>query len=416
MKKKYRILCAIDSLTGGGAERVLSQLLNRLDPDQFELYLVLTLGDEIRHQIASHVKILPLVRPEPKVLLQSQKNQLLGFSKRILINKLPLTVFRKIIYNYRHLKAIYKSTFLFGQYVQEIKPDCILCFLPLTNLICILARRRYHLQVPIILSDRNHLSIEINNLPCKNIHKICIRTYYPKIERHIAVSKAAADDLANNFGVSSKRISYIYNGVDQEFLAKAALEPIPFKLNSEQVHLVSAGRLNPQKGFDLLLDALAQIKSKNWCLWLLGSGSEEKKLLQKAAANGIKNRVVFIGFDANPWRWFSRADIFIMSSRWEGLPNALIEAMALGLPVISTNCPGGPAEILENGRWGKLVAPDSPEALARAIDTLIIDPKQLTEFARRSRERALDFSIDHMVDKYTKLLHETIRMKDFGAS
>jgi len=409
--RKYRILCAIDSLTGGGAERVLSQITNRLDATRFEVHLVMTLGKEIYQQLAPQIKLVPLINDAPEMLLQLRRNRLLRLGDRILVEILRLIGLNEKSDGslYHHLQTLCVSTILFGQYVRAIRPDCVLSFLPLTNLVCLLARRWYHLQVPMILSDRNYLSREINNLPWTHLHQICIRAYYPKVEHHIAVSEAAAVDLAVNFGVSRERITCIYNGVDHERLATAALAPLPVLLTPGEVHLVAAGRLHPQKGFDLLFDALARTQSRNWRLWLLGSGPDETKLRQQAAMLGISDHVDFLGFDANPWRWFARADIFVMSSRWEGLPNALIEAMALGLPIIATDCPSGPAEILENGHWGRLVTAESSPALATAIDTFIIDVKQRAKFALRAQQRALDFRIERMVDSYTNLMINTIK-------
>lgn len=167
--------------------------------------------------------------------------------------------------------------------------------------------------------------------------------------------------------------------------------------------------MKKQKGFDLLLEALAKTRMRNWRLWLLGVGPEEANLRQQAKALGLDEQIEFLGYDPNPWRWFARADIYILSSRWEGLPNVLVEAMSLGLPVIATNCPSGPAEVLENGQWGSLVESESPTDLAFAIDDFIAHPEKRTLFSERAKQRSEDFEITSMIDAYTKILLDTIQ-------
>jgi glycosyltransferase involved in cell wall biosynthesis len=416
--KRYRILCAIDSLTGGGAEKVLSQIVNHLDPKCFDMQVVMTLGEDIKQQIAPHVKLVSLNMNAPKALGKYDTNIAIRLLERSIVNFLRpahtptlhnapfwISRYQHLIY---YLRSMFFCAALLGRYARAMSPDCILSFLPLTNLLCIWARRWYRLRVPLVLSDRNYLSREIENLPWPRLHRQFVRFFYPKAEHHVTVSEASAADLAKNYGISETRITTIYNGVDRELIAAAAQAPLKFISTPGEVRLVAAGRLHKQKGFDLLLDALAQTRRRNWRLWLLGSGPDEAVLRQQVKSLGLDECVEFLGHDTNPWRWFSRADIFVLCSRWEGLPNVLIEAMALGLPVIAANCPSGPAEILANGHWGRLVASESPVALAAAIDEFIINPKQRAVFARRAKQRSADFDIKSMVSAYTKFLLDTI--------
>ncbi|MBC8019488.1 MAG: glycosyltransferase [Verrucomicrobia bacterium] len=205
----------------------------------------------------------------------------------------------------------------------------------------------------------------------------------------------------------------IHNGVDLELLNRLAAEPAeagkPDATRYDGVTIITSGRLTQQKGHDLLLQAFSRVCRVEPCkMIILGEGVLRGDLEHLACTLGIADRVVFAGWQQNPFRFLAMADIFVLSSHYEGFPNALLEAMALGLPVISTDCPTGPAELLDGGRYGLLVPPNDPDALANALLTLVRDRTQRQRYAGMSVERAAAFSLTGMVASYESLLEDMV--------
>jgi glycosyltransferase involved in cell wall biosynthesis len=153
-----------------------------------------------------------------------------------------------------------------------------------------------------------------------------------------------------------------------------------------------------QKGFDTLLRAHAQLHD-DIRLVILGEGPLRPRLERLARDLGIDHRVDFAGFLTNPYPCYRASDAVVLSSRWEGLPTVLIEALSLGTPVVSTDCPSGPAEILEDGRWGRLVPPDHPVALARAISATLEEGRPAPDASAHER-----FDVDRAVQGYLDVI------------
>ena len=159
------------------------------------------------------------------------------------------------------------------------------------------------------------------------------------------------------------------------------------------------GRLIEQKDQQTLIRAFAKVRSRRACrLVILGEGEKHSALAALAQKLGVGSDVLMPGFIANPYSWMKKSAVFVLSSKFEGLPTVLIEAMQCGIPVISADCPSGPAEILEDGQWGKLFLPGDIDALASAIEDAL-DGKLVADV----RQRASDFSIDAAVSRYVAL-------------
>ena len=174
------------------------------------------------------------------------------------------------------------------------------------------------------------------------------------------------------------------------------------------VELVAAGRLMRQKGFDLLLDAVASIRELPWRLTILGEGPDESKLIEQARALDLSDRVDFPGFIANPYPWLAAADLFVLSSRWEGFGHVIGEAMALGTPVLSTRCPSGPDEIIEDGTDGVLCEPDSAESIAASLRELILYPERRAGLGGRGRDSVTRFDAVRIVAEYEALFDQLL--------
>lgn len=177
----------------------------------------------------------------------------------------------------------------------------------------------------------------------------------------------------------------------------------PFKITTP--FIVAVGRLEPQKGFDLLLEAFACCKNKEWTIVILGEGTELQNLENLASKLGINKKVTFMGKVEDPHNIMCQASLFVLSSRFEGFPNALIEAMVCGLPVISFDCPSGPAEIIENGINGILVDAQNVNKLAKAMTILINDENKRQELGNKAREIIDKYSLQKIMTQWNKLIN-----------
>ena len=220
----------------------------------------------------------------------------------------------------------------------------------------------------------------------------------------VAVSKGLAEDLQKHLTLNEKPITVIYNPVitDQTWKKIAApLNACPVPDGVEWI--VYVGRFVPEKGLDVLLGAFKAISTEtNVHLVLVGDGPLESSLKSQAVELGVKDRIHFIGFQRNPFPWMREANVLVLPSRSEGLGNVLIEAMACGTQVIACDCPGGPAEILDSGRYGQLVPTEDEDALALAILSSLRNQFHVPENVLK--ERAAMFSSERAANQYFALL------------
>ena len=224
----------------------------------------------------------------------------------------------------------------------------------------------------VCLSFHNPISLKLSAMPWLK-RKLLERTIERLALRNgslIAVSRGVADDLVASLNIPQEKIKVIYNPViTQELFELAKMEcDHPFFHTKAKV-VITAGRMTEQKDFSTLLKAIALARKSLDCkLLILGKkGKRFAQLLEETKTLGIEPHVDFIGFKENPYCYFSRADVFVLSSRWEGFGNVLVEALALGVPVVSTDCPVGPREILKDGSLGRLVPVGDHRRLAEAL-------------------------------------------------
>jgi glycosyltransferase involved in cell wall biosynthesis len=229
------------------------------------------------------------------------------------------------------------------------------------------------------------------------------RHFYPRADAIIAVSNGIADDLAQVTGLPRERITTIYSPVITPELQEKARAPLdhPWFAQGSPPVLLGVGRLVPQKDFPTLLKAFARVRAvRKARLVILGEGIRRMELETLVRELGVAADVTLPGFVANPFPYMAGASVFVLSSAWEGLPGVLIEAMACGCPVVSTDCPSGPAEILDGGAYGPLVPVGNDEALAKAILSVLETPPD----PERLRVRAALFSVDRAADRYLEVL------------
>ncbi|MFO7179161.1 MAG: glycosyltransferase [Pseudomonadota bacterium] len=217
------------------------------------------------------------------------------------------------------------------------------------------------------------------------------RWAYRAADHVIAISKGVAEDLAQALPSVREKLSIVYNGVFDDTLTALAAQPLPLERPRERL-IVACGRLVPQKDYPTLLRALSLVKTRpSPVLWILGEGPERDAIVRLAHELRIRERVVLLGFQKNPFPFMACADVFVTSSRYEGFSNAMVEAMACGTRVVATDCPSGPAEILDWGKFGALVPVGDAPALARAVDD-VLRSEHGDESRARLRERAAMFS------------------------
>ncbi|MGE0449178.1 MAG: glycosyltransferase [Vicinamibacterales bacterium] len=237
----------------------------------------------------------------------------------------------------------------------------------------------------------------------ERLFPIGVKLLYPHADAVVAVCRATAERFSSASGLPLDRIAVIYNPVVTADLVERSQAPIEDEWlgDGKPPVILSAGRLTPQKDHETLLRAFALVRRTRPCrLLVLGEGSERDRLERIARDLGVETHVRLAGFAINPFPYMRRARLFALSSRWEGFGNVLVEAMACGLPVVSTDCPSGPAEILQDGAWGLLVPVGDPGALASAILQSMDEPPQ----SERLRARAAEFSADRAVDRYLQVL------------
>lgn len=292
-----------------------------------------------------------------------------------------------------------------ARYLKRERPATLLSAKTPTNLLALWARRLSGAPTRVVVSERTQLSQAIamsRKWRWRHIARLVARTY-PWADAIAAVSNGVADDLAATTGLPRDLVTTVYNPVVTPGLAVLAGEraPHPWLEDGGAPVIVAAGRLVPQKSFPLLLRAFARLRERRPArLLIFGEGPGRKGLESLARALGIAGDFALPGFEANPYAAFARASLFVLSSDYEGLPNVLIEAMACGCPVVSTDCPSGPAEILQGGRWGELVSRDDSEALCAAMLRTLEAP--LPKDALRARGG--EFSLENSARHYRELL------------
>jgi glycosyltransferase involved in cell wall biosynthesis len=286
------------------------------------------------------------------------------------------------------------------EYLSSREPDILYSMMTEPNVVAVLAHRLAMVDSRLILSEHNMLSRSSESVK-DQFARVGAWTLYPLADDIVAVSEGVHDDLVANTRLDPADVSVIYNPVDIESIREQAAEPVNHEwLTDDSLDLIiSGGRHEPQKGFGTLLDALSRIDEQDVRLVLFGTGPERESLRVHAEALGIDDRVSFPGFVENPFAYMASADVFVLSSEYEGFGLVLIEALACGCPVVSTDCESGPAEILKDGTYGPLVPVGDARALADAITATLEDPLGSDTL----RERADDFNIESSVAQYDSL-------------
>ena len=295
-----------------------------------------------------------------------------------------------------------------ARYLRQRRPHVLMSAANHVHLSAAVAHRLAQVPVPLVLRVSTHLTRSTRGEGQRQRPLLLglRRRLYGRADAIIAVAEGIADDIAEHTVVPRDRIFTIYNPTFTPDVPVKAAAPLnhPWFAPGQPPVLLGAGRFSPAKDYPTLLRAFARVRAlRPVRLIILGEGRRRVDIGALARQFGVAEDVELPGFIDNPFPWMARAAVFVLSSAWEGFPGVLVEAMACGCPVVSTDCLSGPIEILGHGAYGRLVPPGNDEALALAIlETLDAPPERC-----RLQQRASEFSVDRAVDEYLKVLLNT---------
>jgi len=371
-----KILFVIAALQQGGAERVAATLSNQWCADGHDVHILTfeAAGTALHYPLTSGITLHQLN------LLQPSRS-------------LPHAV-AKNVDRVRRLNAAFRRT----------GPDVIVSFMTETNVLALLAAR--FTGIPVVVSERVH--------PGRHLMYLT-----PSVQRRFRLSRKCTYRFASALVVQTEEIAdwfkathgldslVIPNPVDLSHFDPDAT-PARRTGTPDRKKMTALGRLDPQKGFDLLIDAFARIAGRHpdWDLAIYGAGEGRDKLVHQAAANGLSDRVFVPGPTKDVASKLAETDLFVHPARYEGFPNAVVEALAAGCCVVATDCPGGTREILANGKYGMLVPNEDLEALAAALDEMLSNEFRRDELRRTARDAVAKFDVEPIAQRWLTLFKE----------
>lgn len=327
MDVKKKILFIVPSLSGGGSERIISIIFNFLNRKKFEPILV---------------------------LLKNEGPYLEDIPKDIQIIDLQATQAR-----YAIIKII--------RTIKQVKPDIVFSTLGYLNILIAMIKPFLSKDIIFIARESNTVSVQNKQEKYPVLFDLLYKVFYNNFDKIISQSDYMKKDLIDNYNIMKDKIEVIYNPVNITKIETLANENMTNFYKNDKFNLLTVGRLDYQKGYDLLIEAMRKL-DKKFYLTILGQGEDAAKLEQLAKSFDIEDNITFAGFQSNPYIYMIHADLFILSSRYEGLPNVVLEANACGTPVVAFNCPGGIGEIIENGVNGFLCECENIDELAEKIN------------------------------------------------
>ena len=373
-----KLLIFINTLQMGGAERVVSLLVNHLNKE-FDIHLALY-NKIIDYAVPAEIPILNL-------------NQPLEQSKLLMLWKLPALSYK--VYRYCKENGIHISV----------------AFLYRPCYINAIMKSLWGYKGKVIMCESTHQTtlLEGKSIFYRQFSRFMVRFSYKRANLILANSYSMQTDLIENFSIRTP-VRVIFNPIDLQFIKTHKDETPDFAFDKSVFHFITVGGLRTEKNQLLLLQAFFILKNLPCKLLIVGGGLMENVLRQKVADLGMSDKVVFCGFDKNPFKYVSRSDCFVLSSDVEGFPNVLIEALACGKPVISTDCNSGPRELLapatdlhhrannnyELGEYGILTPINDVLALAAAMKLMYEDSSLRKNYSERAERRAGQFDVDEV--------------------
>ncbi|OQX73143.1 MAG: hypothetical protein B6D59_06490 [Campylobacteraceae bacterium 4484_4] len=363
--RRKKILFVLPSLTGGGAERVMTTIITHLDRKRFEPVLVLLQKEgPFLSKIPEEIRILDLQAARARYAI------------------------------FKIIAAIKRE-----------RPDVVFSTLGHLNLLMAMLKPLFLHHIAFIARESNTVSIENAQEKYPGLFNWLYRRLYPRFDRIVAQSRSMKEDLVVNYGIDSGKIEVIYNPVDARGILSELDSTVFYrkeKRKDKSCRLLAVGRLSRQKGFDLLIEAVAKLPD-TYSLKILGEGESKEVLQRQIEALGLAQRVELAGFSDAPYCEMRQVDLLVLSSRYEGLPNVVLEANVCALPVVSFDSPGGTAELIREGENGFLVEAFDIDALAKTIEKACG-----TSFEREkiSKEAIRLYDVGKIVKAYEALLEK----------
>jgi glycosyltransferase involved in cell wall biosynthesis len=300
---------------------------------------------------------------------------------------------------------------------RQFAPDAVISFVPYSNLASVYARPLSGRRFGLAVSEHAHVTASLQDreafaAPFLWFYRRRFSELYRRADLVKCIAEESRRDLIENHGVPESRTRLIYNPVDFDEVRMFAKEaPDHSWFGAEELRriplFINVGRLIAQKRQDLLLRAFANLHAKRRCrLALVGRGNHLAQLERLAAELGVSHDVVFLGFQRNPWKYMGRATALVVSSDWEGLPCVLTEAMCLGVPIVSTRCPSGPAEMLLEGRGGILCPTGDVGALSAGMGSVLDDSTLARKRADAAHAALARFEPANVTKQYESLAAE----------
>lgn len=367
-----RLAFIINSLSGGGAERVVQTLSNSLINKGHEIYIILLNDEEQIYKLDSKIKVITL-----KTSFVSK-----GIGKILFIPFQSLELFLL-------LKKL------------EIKNA--ISFLVRANLV--FSFMKFFSNFRVVISERNYSRKQYERKKFSNqIMNFMIKKLYFKADLIVPISNGIKKSLVKDYHLDESKIKVIHNPQDLEYINNYKLSKIDFIFEKDHSYFITLGRLIEQKDHVSMIKAFKILKEKNSMIKLiiLGDGPLKNNLQSLINDLGLENDIFLLGFIKNPFEYLKRSDVFVFSSKFEGFGNVLVEAMACGIPVISTNCPSGPSEILDDGKYGMLTEVEDYKDLAAKMVSML-NEETLTYYKNKSIKRAKDFDVKIIEQEYLKL-------------
>jgi len=387
MAQRIRVLFAIDDMSGGGSQRQIISILERLDRQQFEPHLYLTTTEgELLAEVPGDVPI--------HIFGKRRRRRTWWFPGQYFAAR-ARDVAR--VLDEHQIDVVYDRTY------------------HMTLVTGRATHRRPTPRLSVIVADPLR-DFAGNSEWFRGIKQRLLRQAYQTADRVLAVSEGVRKAAASHYDLPPEKTLTVHNLFDIEKIDRLMAEPLPdgeARGNEEQFEIVAAGRLHPQKGFESLVEAIHDLVHKRGRyqtrLRILGTGPLQAALENYVAEHALKACVTLVGYRKNPLPYYRQADLFVLSSLYEGMPNALVEAMLGRVPVLATDCPSGPAEILYGGRLGRLVPPANAKQLADAMEDAMLAPdrwKARVAAARSHIEKS--FSAEAGIERLQSLLTSVV--------
>lgn len=283
--------------------------------------------------------------------------------------------------------------------IESKHPDRLFSTLPQVNFAVWLGNKISNRKAKLILRETNYREEGINTTALKQkLYGII----YREADKVIGLSEGVSEHMVEKYQLDASKVTRIYNPVDIESIKRKSLETCEISY-TKKFKMIACGRLAKQKNYPLLIKALGKLKDKDYDdfeLFIMGEGPDEKYIKRMISDYGLSENIKLIGFQINPYAYMRQADLFILSSLWEGFGHVIVESMACATPVLATDCPHGPREILKDGEYGWLVPNDDPHQLSIELENLIYEHDRIRQMSDKVYDRARDFDVKNIVRQY----------------